>query len=55
MRPRRVGVPSQADLNLRAITWEEVYSLPDGPAPPTTEDRDHVGVHEQGDGKRYVG
>jgi sulfite reductase (ferredoxin) len=29
--------------------------LPDGPAPPTTEDRDHVGVHAQADGNRYVG
>jgi amino acid adenylation domain-containing protein len=27
-----VGVGSQPDLNLRAFTWEEVYSLPGGPA-----------------------
>ena len=31
--------------------------LPDGPPPvtPATPDRDHVGVHEQADGNRYVG
>ncbi|HUR51263.1 MAG TPA: nitrite/sulfite reductase [Mycobacteriales bacterium] len=31
--------------------------LPDGPAPatPPTEDRDHVGVHAQKDGRFYVG
>jgi sulfite reductase (ferredoxin) len=31
--------------------------LPDGPAPatPPTEDRDHVGVHRQSDGRSYVG
>ena len=32
------------------------YSLDDGPAPePWERDRDHVGVHEQKDGKFYVG
>jgi sulfite reductase (ferredoxin) len=30
-------------------------ALPDGPEPPATDDRDHVGVHEQNDGKVYVG
>ena len=29
--------------------------LVDGPAPPSTEARDHVGVHEQKDGRYYVG
>ena len=30
--------------------------LPDGPAPAPTDDRgDHVGVHEQKDGRYYVG
>ncbi|MCW2715008.1 MAG: sir [Frankiales bacterium] len=31
--------------------------LPDGPPPaaPPTEDRDHVGVHKQSDGRNYVG
>ena len=31
--------------------------LPDGPAPatPPTEERDHVGVHRQSDGRSYVG
>jgi sulfite reductase (ferredoxin) len=31
--------------------------LPDGPAPetPATPERDHVGVHEQNDGRHYVG
>ncbi len=31
--------------------------LPDGPAPasPPTEERDHVGVHRQADGRSYVG
>ena len=31
--------------------------LPDGPAPATapTEDRDHVGVHRQADGRSYIG
>ncbi|MCW2622431.1 MAG: sulfite reductase [Frankiales bacterium] len=31
--------------------------LPDGPAPatPPTEERDHVGVHKQKDGRSYVG
>jgi sulfite reductase (ferredoxin) len=29
--------------------------LPDGPAPTPTDDRDHVGVHTQSDGRRYVG
>ena len=31
--------------------------LPDGPAPaaPPTPERDHVGVHEQADGRHYVG
>jgi len=33
------------------------YALPDGPAPGAPRDgiRDHVGVHEQRDGNRYVG
>jgi sulfite reductase (ferredoxin) len=29
--------------------------LPDGPPPPPAEDRDHVGVHAQADGRFYVG
>jgi sulfite reductase (ferredoxin) len=33
------------------------YALPDGPPPPPPRDgrRDHVGVHEQRDGRYYVG
>lgn len=32
------------------------YKLPDGPkAPNNLVDRDHIGVHEQQDGKRYIG
>jgi sulfite reductase (ferredoxin) len=33
------------------------YALPDGPAPPppASGTRDHVGVHAQRDGRRYVG
>ena len=33
------------------------YALPDGPAPPAPASgtRDHVGVHAQRDGRRYVG
>ncbi|MBA1835166.1 nitrite/sulfite reductase [Corynebacterium wankanglinii] len=32
------------------------YKLPDGPkAPNNLVDRDHIGVHEQKDGKRYIG
>ena len=32
------------------------YALPDGPPPaPATRPGDHVGVHEQKDGRRYVG
>ena len=32
------------------------YALPDGPAPATTsQPGDHVGVHEQKDGRNYVG
>ena len=33
------------------------YALPDGPAPPPPRDgrRDHVGVHQQRDGRYYVG
>ncbi|MEU2200821.1 nitrite/sulfite reductase [Isoptericola sp. NPDC019482] len=32
------------------------YALPDGPAPaPATRPGDHVGVHEQNDGRFYVG
>jgi sulfite reductase (ferredoxin) len=30
-------------------------ALPDGPAPPPTARRDHVGVHRQRDGRFYVG
>jgi sulfite reductase (ferredoxin) len=30
-------------------------ALPDGPEPTPTDDRDHVGVHAQNDGKVYVG
>jgi sulfite reductase (ferredoxin) len=41
----------------RRVLEEEYLSapLPDGPPPPTTEDRDHVGVHAQKDGNLYVG
>ena len=32
------------------------YALPDGPAPaPASAPGDHIGVHEQKDGRRYVG
>ena len=31
------------------------YALADGPEAPPTDDRDHVGVHPQRDGKVYVG
>ena len=33
------------------------YALPDGPAPAQPRDgiRDHVGIHQQGDGRFYVG
>ncbi|MBK5308088.1 MAG: nitrite/sulfite reductase [Frankiaceae bacterium] len=31
------------------------YALPDGPEAPPTDDRDHVGVHQQSDSKVYVG
>ncbi|MDX6199193.1 MAG: hypothetical protein QOJ79_2344 [Actinomycetota bacterium] len=30
-------------------------ALPDGPEPTPTDDRDHVGVHAQNDGKVYIG
>jgi sulfite reductase (ferredoxin) len=30
-------------------------ALPDGPEPTPTDDRDHVGVHAQKDGRSYVG
>ncbi|MDT7548711.1 MAG: hypothetical protein QOE84_1105 [Actinomycetota bacterium] len=30
-------------------------ALPDGPEPTPTDDRDHVGVHQQNDGNVYVG
>ncbi len=31
------------------------YPLADGPEAPPTDDRDHVGVHPQADGKVYIG
>jgi sulfite reductase (ferredoxin) len=43
---------------LRRILEDEYlgYALPDGPpAPPPTRSGDHVGVHEQKDGRFYVG
>ncbi|WP_402461628.1 nitrite/sulfite reductase [Isoptericola aurantiacus] len=42
----------------RAVLEQEYlgYELPDGPAPaPATRPGDHVGVHEQKDGRFYVG
>ncbi|WP_256836566.1 nitrite/sulfite reductase [Micrococcus sp. Mcc89] len=42
----------------RTVLEEEYlgYALPDGPAPsPPTPPRDHVGVHEQKDGRFYIG
>ena len=43
---------------LRQVLQDEYlgYALPDGPAPaPASGAGDHVGVHEQKDGRRYVG
>lgn len=42
----------------RTVLEEEYlgYALPDGPAPaPPTRPGDHVGVHEQKDGRFYIG
>ncbi len=43
----------------RAVLQQDYlgYALPDGPAPPAPPPgtRDHVGVHEQRDGRYYVG
>ena len=42
----------------RTVLEEEYlgYALPDGPAPaPSTRPGDHVGVHEQKDGRFYIG
>jgi len=43
---------------LRQVLEDEYlgYKLPDGPAPePSTESGDHIGVHDQKDGRKYVG